>query len=88
MFRQLSAEGKNPVEAKVQSGQKWYMQRVSTCPRMTLNPSPPIFNSRQASNIPSSLHFPNYDAITQHKCVSWEEPTKKFKLHNTEMTTN
>lgn len=53
MFRQLSAEGKNPVEAKVQSGQKWYMQRVSTCPWMTLNPRPPVFNSIEATNVPS-----------------------------------
>lgn len=32
MFRQLSTEGKNPAEGKVQSGQKLYVRRALTYP--------------------------------------------------------
>lgn len=40
------------------------------------------------TDIPQYVNFTIYAVISQHKCVSWEELTKKFKLHITEMTTN
>lgn len=56
MFRQLRAEGKNPAEAKVLSGQKWYVQRVSTYPWMTPNPNAHISNNMQLqTNLNSNI---------------------------------
>lgn len=53
MFQQFRAEGKNPAKAKVQSGQKWYVRRVSTYPWMTLNPNAHISTNIQLQTYPS-----------------------------------